>query len=331
MELLDKYNREKLPGGAINGGKPLLAQSESRPWLLSAKSQIEHFSRYFTRADLLARRFQRRYLMALRSMYALAPLAVLVAAAQSVFMPDREWLAWIEFFILVVITVLLIVTRSRHWQERWISARYLAEQIRSMTFLGLTGIITFEKQVSPGHHGATDETRWTERAASEIWFARPRYVPPADITLLIEVLCEAWIKDQQKYHVTASESARNRRNRAHYAAIGLFSLSALAALLHSLKVRPTPAQPLKWWDFLAIVFPAVAGALGAYAAQRDYMRHAERSKLFASVLDDGITRLVSTRSLGDVQQAALGISRTMRNEATDWYSVVRSQDPELPS
>ena len=93
----------------------------------------------------------------------------------------------------------------------------------------------------------------------------------------------------------------------------------------------TPTQPLKWWDFLAIVFPAVAGALGAYAAQRDYIRHAERSKLFASVLDDGITRLVSTRSLGDVQQAALGISRTMRNEATDWYSVVRSQDPELPS
>jgi hypothetical protein len=32
-----------------------------------------------------------------------------------------------------------------------------------------------------------------------------------------------------------------------------------------------------------------------------------------------------------VQQAALSVSRAMRSEATDWYTVVHSQNVELPS
>jgi len=42
-------------------------------------------------------------------------------------------------------------------------------------------------------------------------------------------------------------------------------------------------------------------------------------------------RLLGARNLRDIQQAALSISRSMRDEATDWYSVVHSQDVELPT
>ena len=331
LKSLDKYNHERLPERAFDGWKPLLQQTDTRPWLRSAERQIEYFSYYFTRADKLAKRFQWRWLMATRSMYILAPLAVLVVAAQIDWAPGQAHLAWIEFLILISVTLLLIATRRRQWHERWISTRYLAEQIRSLVFLGLTGIVTPEKSISSTYRETIGEAGWTERAANEIWFARPRYSPPADINLLVEVLCEEWIKKQQDYHTRVSDSFRKRSDRVHAAAIGLFTLSALAALLHSLGVGSTPTQPFKWWDFLAIAIPAVAGALGSYGAHRDYMRHAERSRLFASVLDDGTARLVNVRNLRDVQQAALGVSRAMRSEATDWYSVVRSQDTELPS
>lgn len=331
MKSLDQYNKEVLPSGAIDRRAPLLAQRDTRPWLQSAAPQIEHFSLYFTRADRLARRFQGLYLGATASMYVLAPLAVLVAAGQSVFAPDQARWAWIEFTILIVITLLLIVTRSLHWHDRWISARYLAEQIRSLTFLGLTGIITPDRLVSQTYRDTLGEVGWTERAANEIWFARPRYAPPADMSLLVEVFCEEWIKKQQDYHARIGETYRRRSSRVHAAAIGLFGLSALAALLHSLDVGSAPKAPFKWWDWLAIAIPAAAGALGSYGAQRDYRRHAERSRLFVSVLDGGIARLVTAQDLRDVQLGALGVSRAMRSEATDWYSVVRSQDAELPS
>jgi hypothetical protein len=331
IKRLDQYNHEGLKDAAFDKARPLLVQSDSRPWLESASSQIAHFTRYFTRADLLAKRFQRRYLWAIRSLYVLAPLAVLVAALQLDFWPRREDYAWFEFGILVLITLLFAATRGLRWHEQWISSRYLAEQIRSLMFLGLTGLITPEKSISPGSRETIGDADWTERAANEIWFARPRYVPPGDIGLLVEVLCENWIKKQQEYHAKVERSFRRRRDQIQAAAIGLFGLSAFAALLHGLGVGSTKSQPFKWWDLLAIAIPAIAAALGAYGAQRDYLRHAERSKLFASVLDDGTTQLVGAHDLSDVQQAALSVSRSMRSEATDWYSVVRVQDAELPS
>ena len=331
IKRLDQYNHKGLKDATFDKARPLLVQSDSRPWLESADAQIAHFTHYFTRADLLASRFQHLYLWTIRSLYVLAPLAVLVAALQLDFWPHREDYAWFEFGILVLITLQFAATRILRWHEQWISYRYLAEQIRSLTFLGLTGIITPEKSISPSSREAIGGADWTERAANEIWFARPRYVPPADIGLLVEVLCENWIKRQQEYHTKVDRSFRRRRDQIQAAAIGLFGLSALTALLHSLGVGSTKSQPFKWWDLLAIAIPAIAAALGAYGAQRDYPRHAERSKLFASVLDDGTTQLMAAQDLSDIQHAALSVSRSMRSEATDWYSVVRVQDAELPS
>jgi hypothetical protein len=101
------------------------------------------------------------------------------------------------------------------------------------------------------------------------------------------------------------------------ASVILFGLSAVAALLHSLGTGGTAAQPFKWWDFLAIALPAVAGALSGYGAQRDYARHAERFRLFAASLDGALETLLSAQDLDGIQQAALAISRSMRDEATD--------------
>ena len=330
MERLNEYNEVHLPKAAFDASPPLLDTRSAR--LFESSAQLtDHVSHYFARADLLAKRFQQRWFLVTRLLYILAPLAILVVAAQVTFAPDRIGFAWVEFAILVIIIAVLIVARGARWHQRWVSARYLAEQIRSLMFLGLTGIVTLEKSVAAADHQADDESSWTERAANEIWFIRPRYVPRADISRLIGVLYEEWIKKQQEYHSNVSRTYRKLSTRFQAAAVGLFGLSALAALLHSLGTASTSSQPFKWWDFLAIVIPGVAAALGGYGAQRDYARHAERSRLFAFTLESAADRLLTAGSLEDVQQAALSVSRAMRSEATDWYTVVHSQDVELPS
>jgi hypothetical protein len=329
MLRLDEYNKERLRESA-DALPPLLAETESTQRLKSSTQLTDHISYYFARADLLATRFQRRWFLAIRLLYSLAPLAVIVVAAQVTFWPARVGYAWFEFAILVVIIVVLIVARWQRWHQRWVSARYLAEQIRSLMFLGLTGIVTLEKSAAAADDRAVAESSWTERAANEIWFTRPRYVPDADISHLIAVLYEEWIKKQQQYHMAVSRRYSKLSARFQATAVGLFGLSALFALLHSLGIADTASGPFKGWDFLAIVIPGVAGALGGYGAQRDYTRHAERSNLFAATLDSASDRLLTAGSLQDVQQAALSVSRAMRSEATDWYTVVHSQDVELP-
>jgi SMODS and SLOG-associating 2TM effector domain 3 len=331
MMRLDEYNKERLPESAVDAPPPLLAKTESTQRLKSSVQLTDHISYYFARADLVAMRFQRRWFRATRLLYSLAPLAVLVVAAQVTFWPSRVGFAWFEFAILVVIIAVLIVARSKRWHQRWVSARYLAEQIRSLLFLALTGIVTLEKSAAAADGRAMTESSWTERAANEIWFTRPRYVPDADISDLIAVLYEEWIKEQQQYHIGVSRKYSKLSARFQAAAVGLFGLSALFALLHSLGAGDTALGSFKGWDFLAIVIPGIAAALGGYGAQRDYLRHAERSKLFAATLDSASDRLLTAGSLQDVQQAALSVSRAMRSEATDWYTVVHSQDVELPS
>jgi SMODS and SLOG-associating 2TM effector domain 1 len=331
MGRLDEYDKEHVPESAIDTLPPLLPKAGSPDWRRSSDKLNDHISSYFARADLLATRFQRRWFYAIRLVYTLAPLAILAVAAQVAFWPSRVDYAWVEFAILVVIVGVLIVARWRRWHQRWVSARYLAEQIRSLMFLGLTGIVTLEKSVTSADGHAGSESGWTERAANEIWYTRPRYVPHGSISPLIGVLYEEWINKQQQYHRRISRTYRRLSTQFHAAAVGLFGLSALFALLHSLGTADTGSRPFRWWDFLAIAIPGVAAALGSYGAQRDYLRHAERSKLFAAALDSASDRLLTAGSLADVQQAVLSVSRAMRSEATDWYAVVHSQDVEVPS
>ena len=56
-----------------------------------------------------------------------------------------------------------------------------------------------------------------------------------------------------------------------------------------------------------------------------------KSKAFAITLELAAERLLAAGTLAEVQQAALSVSRAMQAEATDWYTVVHSQDAELPA
>jgi Protein of unknown function (DUF4231) len=331
MARLDRYNRESVRARGIQAPPPVRGQGQARPWLAGAMPMAEHIHRYYLRADELADRQQKRFRLTNMLQYILAPLAVLIVAGQVVFSPERQWIAWFEFGVLAVLTALYLAVRLLGWRTRWISARYLAEQLRSQVFLGLTGVLTVVNAAAAGSGEDSDEVRWTERAANEVWLTRPRYEPPADWHLLVDVLYQGWIKDQRKYHQDTSGKYRERSRNFLWASVLLFGVSTVAALLHSLGVGGTAARPFRWWDFLAIAIPAVAGALSGYAAQRDFTRHAERSRLFAASLDRALETLLSAQNLDGIQQAALAISRSMRDEATDWYSAVHAQDVELPS
>jgi hypothetical protein len=290
---------------------------------------VQHVWRYFVRADAVARKFQKRWMWLTRLLYALAAIAVAIVAAQVLFATRHEGYAWFEFGTLVVVTVIVLVARFSHWHERWISARYLAEQIRSLVFLGLAGVITYD-DASAGHGAElAGESRWTERAVAEVWWSRPRSDLRDEPGVLRHVLEEGWILDQLDYHRSTSKKYARRSKRFTVAAVGLFTLSAVAALLHSLGKESHIHQPA-WLAFFSIVIPAVGAALSGYTAQRDYARHSERSLRFAAELIEARRQLRDAKDVAGMQRVVLSISRLMRGEATDWYAVVRSQELEPP-
>jgi hypothetical protein len=324
---IDHYNRLSLRSRSfakVPEALTLLGETARGQAGRTAELLVHHVWRYFVRADAVAGKFQKRWMWLTRLLYALAAIAVALVAAQVLFEPHHEGYAWFEFGTLVAVTVVVLVARFSHWHQRWISARYLAEQIRSLVFLGLAGVVTYD-DVSAGHGAElAGESRWTERAVAEVWWSRPRNDLRDDPGVLRHVLEKAWILDQLHYHQGTSDKYGRRSRRFTVAAVGLFTLSAVAALLHSLGHESQ--NPARLLSFFSIVIPAVGAAISGYAAQRDYARHSERSLRFAAELTEAQRQLRDAKDVAGIQKVVLSISRLMRGEATDWYAVVRSQE-----
>lgn len=325
LRQLDRYNRELLRAESFAECPPLLSKL-SDAGLGAATALSEHVSSYFARADAVASRFQRRWFWLTRLLYALAALAVLIVAAQVLYEPSHDRYAWFEFGDLVCVTALLILAHYTHWHDRWISARYLAEQIRSLAFLGLAGATIADDTVPAARRPrGIEAASWTDRAVDEIWWSRPCYFPD-DVEATRKVLSDQWITDQLRYHAKTSRTYQTRSRQFTWTAVSLFGLSAVAALLHSVGF----GHQHSLWGFLSIAVPAVGASLSGYAAQRDYARHAERSRLFTLSLDQARHELAAAASLRDIQQVALSVAMLMRGESGDWFSVVRLQEIEPP-
>lgn len=330
LKHLDRYNRKHVAETPFIYAAPLMNEAGASDGEGDAAAMLgQHMSQYLVRANTLAGRFQRRYYWATGTVYALTALAVAIVAAQILYAPGQDRYAWFEFAALVCVTVVIVRAPFDVWRDRWISSGYLAEQIRSLVFLGLAGVDTPDNAtfvVGP-QAGLIREFGWTERAFSEIWWSRPRYDLSDDVGELRSALT-ALISDQLSYHISVRRTMEDRARRFSIATTSLFAISVLVALLHSLGVGPELVRPATPWDYFSIVIPAVAAAITGYAGVRNYQRRAERETRLAVLLRDARYQLAVSENLDRIQKAALDTSRQIKSETSDWYAVVRSKHIE---
>jgi len=313
-----------MPGG-LDPGVPLLV-----------RRLVAYAQPYFHRAEQTARASQRLYLRLARLLYSLAGVAVVLVATQIIFLSKHPRLVWAEVVALLAAIITLGVGRLARPHDRWIAARYLAERIRSSVFLAAVGAgdtgQTPPEAVRPAHPAVSDTNReWADRAFREISCRTP--APPvlaAELPVLRAMLIRAWIDDQIRYHQGAAARLTGRQRQLTWLAAGLFGVSALAALFHSMNILMAPSEP-DVWGYLSIIIPAIGAALSGYGAQREYARLAERSRLMVFHLREARRHLAEAKDLPALQQTARGTALLMQAETTDWYDVVRLHDFEVPA
>jgi hypothetical protein len=301
---------------------------------LPAKALSAWVAPFYVRADLLAMRYQPVYYALANAIFLLAAAAVALVAIEALITPETRGLVWGE--VGLMLGLLLIVGIGRRWQfhERWLSYRFLAERFRSAFFLALTGLSGRREggleRIQLGH----PSEEWLRRSFSEVWSQReqPQMGQP-NIEGLRRFLIEDWIEHQIGYHRKMSQKHHRRHQRLTWASVALFSATVLAGALHALNVAGDASpQELSWASvliLLAIAMPALGAALSGIRAQREYLRHSERSDRMVHYLQSVKMRMAAAPDTETVRQVAADAEDLMLEENRDWFIVMKFHDFEL--
>jgi hypothetical protein len=282
------------------------------------------------RADLLSSRFQSLYLRLSAMLFTLAAAAVWIVGAQLVFFPQVRFVVAGEVACLVGILAGLEWGRRARLQQRWISARYLAERLRSAFFLALIGADE-ESSAAAFVSGDIPVAPWVGIAFDMTWTRRPQVdTGRTSVVSLRDLLSRAWVDDQRSYFKDASARAQRKYQLSRRAVEALFAVSLVIAAVHV-----SLGGPEDWVhhvvSWLAISIPAGAAALAGYSSQREYHRHSLRYCRVADSLADANDLMLAAADHAKVRQIAASVDRLLRQERGEWFGTAALHDLELPA
>jgi len=318
-----------------------------------------HYAWPDKRGDLYADAYRSGYVLT----YLLSAAAVLVALlpmAAGLKGPPQTVCVATEFVILLVILLLFVVGRARHWHERWMEYRLLAELIRQLRILiPLGGGRPFPR--TPTHLGIygnlTDTWMyWHMRA-----IARAVGIPQAKVTREYVLGCLNYVdqivggpdEGQLRFQKDTEMRSENIAHRLHITSTCLFGLTLLGIGIHLLLEFwgsvplphwldfhfPEPFhEELDRWLVLGSAFlPALAAALAGISNQGEFARLAKRSAAMADYFKGFAAQIATLRSgdakdgdalkLSQIIPLAGEIAEVMVDEVADWRVVFIDRPP----
>lgn len=308
------------------------------PLGLSREKVADWVFPYYVRADILALHYQRWFLWLSQLIFGLAAAAVAVVALQVTIWPQHDWVVDFEVFFLGLLLLILGMNRRLRLHDQWISSRFLAERLRSSYFLALAG--TGDQRETGDQRGRSpriaffsdSSEAWIERALSEAIARRPHLdAGSGPLEVLRDYLKRHWIEGQISYQTRRSGQLRASDRRLAWIIKGLFAVTFIAAVVHSIGsyIFTVPEDWKKVLLIISITFPAIGAALHGYVGQRQFRRQSERYRTMAGVLAQAQADMARATAIEQVQDVARETERIMREENSDWFGVMRFHDIEL--
>lgn len=330
------------PAWTSSRDKRKLASSEAADWTKrTGKDLYKHWRWAERRANTYRDLYQGAYLS-----LAFLALAAVAGAMVGVFTALHHYAPWGKFLeILAIIAMLIILkaTTKGFWRQRWLSYRWLEQQIRNATILNLVGR-TVPAQSSP----ILSEVQKKEGA----WIAwylrtilRQAHLPSARLDQLAlstagELILHGQIGRQLDYYHKQSHRAHlanhqleTKARRALWltlvTAICYFVSNALARNAFVTKVLHDAALAT------GLFGPAFAAAIAAIRAQGEFVQLETRYK---GVHDHLLTlrhELTTMLGSGDalngrsLAQVSYKAASAMLDEVSHWRSLLHTNEPEL--
>jgi len=289
----------------------------------------------FARADSFALLYHRKHARGVSGILYLAALAVTIAVGQVLFFPELHWLIIFEVAAMLTILGLWMSAGSSGWHEKWLHARYIAEQLRIATFTTLLEPESRKKKNDPLPFYRGPQ-QWLTQTVKAIVSAAGQSVPVLPLGALKQFLVQAWLEDQQKFHARSAKRKEKSAHRRHQIGFALFGTTLLMAILHFAGVghsgtaeRAPYLNIGTWIMFLALVLPAWAGAVHAVTSQLELERIAERSHRMSVALEWLADRARRATTLAELAQTVNETAELMMVENHEWWVLLSFQGARL--
>jgi hypothetical protein len=292
---------------------------------------------YYAQASIVAKRSQRAFYRAGRSIYLLSAAAVGCAAIGVLWSGLSGYAFGAELLLLIVIAGTLNWARRRHAHQAWVEHRFLAERIRSGIFMAIAGVEPRPIEVLPHMVHSQTVNDWTVRVFNEIWDSLPAFRGTGGMNFerLRDYICEAWIDDQMKFHERKRQSeGRMRRLLASLSSVVL-PVTVAAAALHLLLAawRPDAASMAgmsalreaahRGLAFVALLFPAVAAALAGMEAHREHLRLEKRHANMVPQLERLKRQMAAAVDPARFEALLHQMDELTLRESQDWLMLMR--------
>jgi hypothetical protein len=286
----------------------------------------------FSRADSLAVRLRWWERSARLLLFLGSAAAVTLAAIGLTYAPDLSGLRIVELAVLVLVFGSVVLARRRRWHVDWLAYRALAENVRSLFFANLVaahvGSGSAVRRGGPARF--LTENRWVSHMGLELVVRFPGGRPGrCEPRALGALLAQAWLDPQISYYAARESRSRSTESVFTWTIAALFVATGLAVAVHL-------ADPASWHHrgdrilaLLAIVIPAVGGALGGLRDSDARQRHAERSRHMAQRLGALREQMESARTFGALLLVALRTWQQLTMENAEWFDLMRFRELEL--
>jgi len=298
----------------------------------------------FAWADGLASYYVRIYRSSYVLSFFLAASAVFVSLLGLWHVMDHAWLVFIELLLLLCILLIVAFGSILGWHDRWIDYRHLAELLRHMRVLMLTGSSTLEVRET----AHTNEDARDSGAAWVGWYYRAivreagMVGTRADAGYAAEVaqlVRKTELAEQIAYHKGAQTNSHKLDRRLDILGGTLFGITAI--LCFSFFV----AHFGFGWDidkhartetFLTALLPAFGAAIYGIRVQGEFGRVARRARRMEEQLSLISASLESEAAKGTLTLARVSFltemaAHAMVSDVTDWRFVFREKPLTLPA
>lgn len=248
-----------------------------------------------------------------------------------------------EIFVIVVIIGLTWYGRRRCWHERWVDYRTLAERLRLVRFNCLLGGVWQQLNV-PSHlatygNPATTWMHWHTRAVERAAGLPNTAVNAEYLAACRELLLDALLAGQQRYHQDNSERLSQVDHRLHRFGAGLFLATLAACAFHLFVASRSDWGDAwnRWLIFCAAFLPAWGAAMSAIRSQGEFHRVVQRSLAMREELQQLREAVANVPTRENelnsqfLQQAAEQATRLMYNEVLDWRIVFQERPLVWPA